>query len=400
MDILHSGFDKAEIAFNGALSGKLRSALEGAKERAAATMQPELISLGGVDCWVKEKGGAGGYKFVWETADGIMWALKDSDQPADWNIRAVVPAALCAIEGLEGVEAALYGHLKAWRAKVTDESIARLDYAVDFMAEGFWIDPTRIVCHSRCNVAEHESEGETDGLAVHWTNRRAQSITIGKMPGRQVIVYDKTREVRATGKGLWYELWGFCPVGASRVWRVEVRGGKDYLQRARVRTFADAYERIGTVFETALREVRLVADPNVTNISRAATDPAWSAVTERTAERLEDHAGVVSWGRYVEGRREEIAATYRKQILGCAWGYAVTLGKSAQEAVDTMADEIGEDIAFLWDGDRARVLDAFRRTRARLKFLEPAYSEPERSEPQWHAMLSGGQPVSTAGATA
>ena len=76
-------------------------------------------------------------------------------------------------------------------------SINRVDFAVDILAPGFVLDPDAFVFHSQSNrktVAEFE-QIETIGRSGRFT-----SVTIGKMPGWQVIVYDKQEEVLAKCK--------------------------------------------------------------------------------------------------------------------------------------------------------------------------------------------------------
>jgi len=377
-EVLHSGFDKLEVSFNGALPAKLRAALEAAKQRAGSNVEPEHINLKGVDCWVKETGARGGYAYVFSTAeDREMWAIKDNEDPENWNLRCVVSSVALAVDGWHAVRDRLLLQLKAWGAKTTEISISRVDYAVDFIAPDFRLMPERLICHSHATVGGYPDQGEPDEMAVHWKNRQVTSLTVGKMPGRQVQIYDKAREVRSTGKGQWHEIWGRCPLKNETVWRIEVRAGKEHLGRAGIKSFDDVEEKIGSLFQIAMEKVRLAATSDFDNATRAATDPVWVRVREIVRDALEDSQGAVTFERIVEGRREEIADTYRKQIIGCALGYAVTLRKGFMETLEGIGVEIADDIAMLYDGDRCRLIEKYHRAVCRLKFLEPAANDTE-----------------------
>ena len=67
-------------------------------------------------------------------------------------------------------------------------------------------------------------------------------MRIGKMPGREVTVYDKRADLIAKGKPEWWTIYNDLrkadgkPVldptdrASSQIWRVEVRAGKDHLK--------------------------------------------------------------------------------------------------------------------------------------------------------------------------
>ncbi|MEQ8829730.1 MAG: hypothetical protein RLW87_07965 [Alphaproteobacteria bacterium] len=381
MDIVHSGFDKLEVSFSGAVPLSVRLRLHEAKERAAASGMPEFIDLNGVPVWVKDKGASGGYEFVFDTGpEGEMWAFKNDDDPEKWNFRCVVSAVRCAVDGWEGVRDRLRGQLKAWRVRrpagQREASLARIDYAVDFMSDGFVPDPMRVVCHWKSDPCEREFTTTIDD--VRWRRGVPTSVTIGKLPGRQVQIYDKTKEVAASQKvERQRELWGFCPVKGQRVWRVEVRAGKDLLTRAKIRTFEDAEERLGTLLGECLEKVRLVTDVDVSNISRAKTVPEWVEVRRIVSEAIPNADGAVDMSRVVEGRRADLGDVYRKQIIGCAVAYAHTTGRDAADFLKVMPGEIEADIKAAFATDRSALLDKFRRASARLKFTDdPPVTEP------------------------
>ena len=101
---------------------------------------------------------------------------------------------------------------------------------------------------------------------------------VGKMPGRQVIVYDKRREAIDKHKMQWFKIWGIDPKGKSNhIWRIELRAGKKHFKdRWQLRTFADIEAAIGDVLKLAMEDIRYVADHQTdSNITRQQLHPLW-----------------------------------------------------------------------------------------------------------------------------
>ena len=66
-------------------------------------------------------------------------------------------------------------------------------------------------------------------------NYSYESITLGKNPNRQIIVYDKRGEVIAKRNPAWFEFWDIHPKDMTQtVHRVEIRLYKEELKRVSV----------------------------------------------------------------------------------------------------------------------------------------------------------------------
>jgi hypothetical protein len=83
-------------------------------------------------------------------------------------------------------------------------SIGRVDYAIDILHPSFVLDSRNFVVWGRTKIGTHEdlSEQRSAGRSGRFT-----SVTVGKMPGRQVIVYDKREEVLTKRKLEWPFIW-------------------------------------------------------------------------------------------------------------------------------------------------------------------------------------------------
>ncbi|SDE64825.1 hypothetical protein [Rhodospira trueperi] len=203
MHVLYSGFDGLDVCFKGHLPPDGLDTLEEAREAAQAKRAAQLVTVGEIAMHVADSGARGGYKFRCDTGPlGATWFFKDSRRAnADpWHIRVSVKSAALAAYGLKGVRRDLYAVLGGLGVRVGPggESIGRVDAAVDVLAPALVLNPDAFVMPSGCNRADHIEDKSVNGKSG-----RTTSVTVGKMPGRQTIVYDTRAEAIATGKAHW-----------------------------------------------------------------------------------------------------------------------------------------------------------------------------------------------------
>ena len=79
--------------------------------------------------------------------------------------------------------------------------------------------------------------------------RKVQLVTLGKQPGQQVIVYDKTAQVKAARKHWWFDVWRLNKsMKDHKVWRIEVRAGKKCLkEKWNISKFDDLEASLGNI---------------------------------------------------------------------------------------------------------------------------------------------------------
>ncbi|WP_147250381.1 hypothetical protein [Thalassospira lucentensis] len=84
---------------------------------------------------------------------------------------------------------------------------------------------------------------------------KLESIPIGKMPGRQVIIYNKRTPAIEKKTTYWFKVWEIAPPTNTdkHVWRVEFRAGqKELKDKYNLRSFNVAFRAktpaSGTVF--------------------------------------------------------------------------------------------------------------------------------------------------------
>lgn len=296
---IYRGFDGLDVSFQAQICEQFSFELQKAKDWAQSTHQETCLIFAGMPMLVAESGARGGYAFRVSTGrTGATWFFKKPNSKDPWGVRVSCGSFMLAERGLGGVRHEIYRIMEQLgiRVQTHGESIGRVDYAVDVHAPDFILQPDHFVMHSNANRAEHLEAGD---IATHGKSGRVTSVTVGKMPGRQVIVYDKRAEVIAHHKWAWFEIWNanlarsglpvldFGDPKTSRVWRVEIRAGKNHLKdRWNIRSWSDLDSRIGDVAAAAIDAVRHVDPNNDTNRSRWPKSPLWQIVDQELQSDL------------------------------------------------------------------------------------------------------------------
>jgi hypothetical protein len=254
MMILHTGFDGIDLAIKATTPIELVGFLEEGKATAQDMLHDVWGMFSGLAIQSGQTGKRGGYAFTFRIDDfGAVWFAQKPKANDPWGLFVSIGSRELALHGLSKTRENLATLCDALGFRIPPDgiSINRVDFAVDVLAPGFVLDPDAFLFHSRANrkaIAEVETNGRSG---------RTTSVTIGKMPGRRVIVYDKREEVMKRRKHEWLLIWnanleaaGLPPLDladrdASTVWRVELRLGKDALRnRNNIRGWGSLHEHL------------------------------------------------------------------------------------------------------------------------------------------------------------
>lgn len=124
---------------------------------------------------------------------------------------------------------------------------------------------------------------------------RFESVTVGKMPGRKVITYDKLKAVKDLKTPYWFDVWGIDPNDPGiQVWRVEIRAGKRALENATQKVHNRNYETIEALLPKFLskvvQDIRYVTNKGEdSNITRSNIHPLW-VMTQDSLKTLPERA--------------------------------------------------------------------------------------------------------------
>jgi hypothetical protein len=299
MELLYRGFDGLDVSFQGQIDPRFCTALEAAKLNAQKFRTDEFLEWRGIRMLVAESGARGGYAFMVRSDNPqANWFFKKPHLRDPWGIRVSCSSFQLASHGFGATRAAIIAALEGWGINIPSgsESIGRVDYAMDFLAPDLILNPDHFVMHSNCSRADHHAEID---MRTQGKSGRVTSVTVGKMPGRQVIVYDKRAEIIARGKLWWQTIWdaarkreGMPPLEygdpiSSRVWRVEVRAGKKHLKDTwAIHSWGSLDDRVGDVFARSLEAVRLAQPIPDTNRSRWPDHPLWLQARQQMTDDL------------------------------------------------------------------------------------------------------------------
>lgn len=357
MDLLYQGFDGLDVSFMGQISQELCSTLEAAKEEAQRTHHPTAVLRDGFAMLVSESGAKGGYAFTASTGMfGATWFFKKPNSRDPWGVRVSCNSFNLAVNGLSRVRAELYRIMNNLGVALipNGESIGRVDYALDFLAPTFVLVPDQFVMHSNANRTDHVEQ--TD-VSINGRSGRITSVTVGKMPGRQVIIYDKRAEVIAKHKAGWWEIWnatrerlGAPPLDRdnpteSRIWRVELRAGKRHLKDDwNIRTWADLDSQLRDLIASMLDAISYTQPTKDSNRSRWPDSHLWELVRQKTDSDLIEMRNDANPDKVKHIQKDEYDQLLARQMLGLLISRAALQGLE-EEKLKAFATSVGNDMA-------------------------------------------------------
>jgi hypothetical protein len=379
MKLLYAGFDTVDVAFQGAFPVEtidlLKNARDLAAEREDGAAVLAHIGTGRVPIHVHPGGLKGGYAIRTDTGPlGEVLAFKANTDTREWNAFASIRAASLAAYGYPGARDRLFERLCRMGFLVTGHSVNRIDYAADFLAPAFELRLDGFVAHARTKVRPHWSVQASSDLnqpSAVLTGRRLESVTIGKMPGRQIIVYDKRRAAIAQRKLFWFTVWNLSRNEPAEVYRIEVRAGKKELKEHwGIRTFDDVDRAIGDVVRYALDEVRYVAaSQGDSNVTRQCLDPIWQAMIAQVEAGLFDQRAGLLPSRIREVERQLAIDTYSALVLGNIAGLAVAEDVPPEEIETALYEKVRQLLVGAINDPRGRFYRSIDRARERLYFV-------------------------------
>lgn len=349
MKLIYQGFDGLDVTFQGMIPSEIRYQLKDAKEKAQNTRSPSLVLIGDskIPVHVADTGGKGGYKYRLDTGiDREIWFIADSDKSDKWNIRVSVKSMSLALYGYRGVKRNILNFLKNINARgvLEDfkllERISRVDYCFDFVSDDFTINPKCIHAHSR---ATRRFIGGEQLLSRH---KNIETVMIGKMPNRQIVIYDKKKEVAArSSKEYWWDIWGIKKDEFNRkIFRVEIRAGKDELDTWNLKRFADFEKKIGDVLLDIANSIRYVK-PNMhdTNSARWKNKEFWDDLLNALQKDLLEFSSNAKRGEIIYALKIKKIQGYKNLITNLITPYMAITDRELMDLPDVLK-ELSENI--------------------------------------------------------
>lgn len=358
MELLHNNFDGLDVSFQGAFPAYLLDQLETAKEQAQLENNEVVIEFSDykTPISVGETGSKGGYRYRFDTGkDGETWFVKHNNNTSAWNVRVSVSSLALNLYGYHGVKERLLNRLKEWnvrgepridqasnkRINTPLERISRLDYCFDFITDSaFEPIPSRFVAHHRVKKHVYGEDGVKRYSALN--GEKVNTVRLGEMPGRQVTLYNKTLEIKASRKKYWWDLWGIDPKpfkdGFKEIWRVEVRVGKEELNKWDVRRFKDFESKTGDVIAAILKAMRYTVPlKDDQNRSRWPMHLIWEQSLKTSYKALAPYRSNAIREDVLRGLKEDAIEGYKERTIGNLIGLNTLEGHDISEIADTLS---------------------------------------------------------------
>jgi hypothetical protein len=319
MKLIYQGFDGLDVSFQGIFPEEIRYQLKLAKEQAYETRKEVKVLLGEKEIPVLvQPSGARGYQFIFDTGiDREIWWLADNNKSNRWNIRTSVKSLSLALYGYKGVKANILGFLEDMEARGDNkdfsllERVSRFDYCFDFLSGNFSINPKCISAHSN---TKRQFIG---GNQLITKNKDIETVLIGKMPNRQLTIYNKLKEIIIKRKEYWFDLWEIDKekLNNNKIWRFEIRAGKEELNSWNLKRFDDLEDKAGDVLFDIANSIRYVK-PNYRdkNKARWKNKEFWDVLLKALKKDLMDYSSNSERNKLIPVFREEKENEYLKII--------------------------------------------------------------------------------------
>jgi hypothetical protein len=149
------------------------------------------------------------------------------------------------------------------------------------------------------------------------------SVTVGRMPLRQVNIYNKSKEAAVKRKWEWPMIsaknLGCSVVDMSEVtvWRIELRVAKRHLKdKWFVNSWASLYQMLPLIFQSLLADIRYCKASEDTNCSCWPTHPVWQKMSEVVDGQLFEYVPKLAPEEYEEITIKQKSQELERQIVG------------------------------------------------------------------------------------
>lgn len=371
--LLRKGFDTLDVAFQGTLKSGACSKLKEAKELAQEQdVEMILVDMFGEKIEVGRRGARGGYAFQFSDELG-NWFIKDKADVLDFSAFVSVGSeAFAKYTTWAEIETRIrYKLTMLFKGEVLD-SVNRVDYCIDILPkeEGFYFDPDlftvknfkgadvnekgyiREYGDAHDLLAGYLKDGEFSETEYYRMSNKITGQRWGKMPNRQLNIYNKTIEARVRRKLYWFTEWqkSYPELDARthEVLRIESRGGKDLLKKyfpsSEDRTLRNVFQKIGAILYEAVELVSYRIQSGDSNKSRWDIHPLWLEVQQVFKEFDECDFDPANAGRVQRSISTVLLTGIEKQVRGTLCTSAVLNGCEDMEDLEMYLQTISSEV--------------------------------------------------------
>ena len=358
MQKIYQNFDGLDMTFQCAIPRYILNKLELAQNQAVETRKGVIITIGKsqIPVEVAHNGMRGGYTYRFDTGlDGAIWAIANQESPEQYNVKVSVKSLCLALHGYQATKERILDFLINELNAIAPENqnaplerISRIDYCFDFLMDNNFVpDPKCFLTHNKCKKSyqgDIPNLSPLDFICLE-QGKEIQTITIGKMPNRQITIYNKAQEIKDKQKIYWWDIWGINPKENNpNIWRVEVRAGKKELNKYQLRRFGNFEKKVGDVIINILKDYRyVIPNENDTNRNRWPLAAFWQICVDSTNQCLAEYMCGAERSNIIQGHQEMIVNRYRDHLKGMFTNYTAAKGFDISE-LPTVLEGFYEDI--------------------------------------------------------
>jgi|GEM_PF-3094425 len=254
------------------------------------------------------------------------------------------------------------------------EAINRVDFCIDFKTDKFEPNYKNLIGYKAKKASIHGKQNIDFSANVNGS--LIETTTLGKLPNRQVTLYEKTREVRnkPVEKAYWWDIWGINPKTFNQqIWRVEARAGKSELKKGwNVTSFDDLEQKCGDIMADILEKYRYtIPDPNNINRNRWKNAPFWNTAIKATKEALAPYSSNAERKNILCGSWKEKRNIYLNNINGNSISLAALLDIEMTE-LPNVFDQLKKEMQQILDDpdESAHLYQKYLLAKERFVFLE------------------------------
>lgn len=365
---LRSGYDTLELAYQGKVPPTFLDELADAKKRASETRQAEPITFNGLTMIVEGSGGQGGYAYRVNTGPfGAIWKFRDRPSHNQWDIHVKIRAYALATKGLQAAKSECDEFLKSIGAVFDpmNARVGRADFAFDFFAPSLELNSNEFVSHARTTKAD-QIDREIHGDRISY-------LRIGKLPGKQACIYDKSKAISDKHDVIWEEIFKqkFSELGISiinkrlpkGIWRIELRAGKNQIEKFIKPRRWDKFEGNSIeIFRDIAHTISWRQQNSDSNRSRWPQRIIWSALIENFTKTLDAPSSGELNEAILRRLRTDYSSGLNAQFRGLLATMAAIEGisdcklvKFAKETSTKAAQEIGSDLNWKSESSKRRL---------------------------------------------
>ncbi|WP_425408224.1 hypothetical protein [Hyphococcus sp.] len=325
------------MSYRTALPGGFLTALGEAQASAKSENRATLIRFNGFELFIEPSGGQGGYAFRAHTGPfGLIWKFREATTKSPWSVHVKFRAHGLAIKGPLKMKEEADGFLLTIGCKFEsiDVRVSRADYAVDMLLGDFHLNTGNFVFHSRSKVSEYI---ERIRIGDEYTYAR-----IGRLPGKQLCVYDKSGAVSEKNDSLWKQFYfdfarqrlGLVVNEFSelKIWRFELRAGKQFLDKQiKPRTWDSFAKEVSPIYQRLAQSFKLKLPQRDDNRTRWPLDPIWIEVVSEVSKLTFNQKTTGVSDALLRKLRQEYSDGLDKQLVGLLLSSAACEGIDSQD---------------------------------------------------------------------